>query len=51
MKKVGYLISHKNNERRRALLPPDAVRIEHCSQLVIESGYGEAHGYSDLDYL
>ena len=51
MKKVGYLISHKNNERRRALLPPDAVRIEHCSQLVIESGYGEAHGYSDEDYL
>ncbi len=51
MKKVGYLISHKNNERRRALLPPDAARIEHCSQLVIESGYGEAHGYSDADYL
>ncbi|HWP21313.1 MAG TPA: N(5)-(carboxyethyl)ornithine synthase [Candidatus Cryosericum sp.] len=51
MKKVGYLISHKNNERRRALLPPDAAKIEHCSQLVIESGYGEAHGYSDADYL
>ena len=50
MKTVGYLISHKNSERRRALLPPDAARIQHCSQLVIESGYGEAHGYSDADY-
>jgi len=50
MKTVGYLISHKNNERRRALLPQDAALIQHRQELVIESGYGEALGYSDADY-
>ncbi|MEN6339537.1 MAG: N(5)-(carboxyethyl)ornithine synthase [Clostridiaceae bacterium] len=50
MKKVGYLISHKNSELRRALLPQDLAQIEHRSQLVIENGYGQAHGYSDAEY-
>ncbi len=50
MRTIGYLISHKNNERRRALLPQDAGRIQHRAKLVIESGYGAALGYSDADY-
>ncbi len=50
MKTIGYVTSHKNNERRRALLPQDAQLIEHRDRLVIESGYGEALGYSDGDY-
>lgn len=50
MKTVGYLISHKNNERRRALLPNDIDRIQHRTMLCIESGYGEALGYPDSDY-
>ncbi len=50
MKRIGYLISHKNNERRRALLPQDLYAIHHRKQLVIESGYGDALGYSDMEY-
>ncbi len=50
MKTIGYLISHKNNERRRALLPKDAPLIQHRSRIVVESGYGEVLGYSDADY-
>lgn len=50
MKTIGYVISRKNNERRRALLPQDCMRIEHRENLVVERGYGEALGYSDADY-
>jgi N5-(carboxyethyl)ornithine synthase len=50
MNRVGYLISHKNNERRRALLPQDLSVIERRSQLVVECGYGDALGYSDMEY-
>lgn len=50
MKTIGYVISHKNNERRRALLPQDCMRIEHRENLVVECGYGEALGYTDADY-
>jgi len=50
MRKIGYLISHKNNERRRALLPCDLADVEHRAHLVVESGYGEALGFSDMDY-
>lgn len=50
MKTVGYPTSHKNNERRRALLPCDLSRIEHRDRVVVESGYGEVLGFSDDDY-
>lgn len=50
MKTIGYLISHKNHERRRALLPQDAALIQHRSMITVEHGYGEALGYSDEDY-
>ncbi len=50
MRKVGYLISHKNNERRRALLPQDLAGISRRCELVVESGYGEALGFSDMEY-
>lgn len=50
MQRVGYLVSHKNNERRRALLPQDLTDIEHRARLVVESGYGEVLGFSDMDY-
>ena len=51
MKTIGYLISHKNNERRRALLPNDAERIQHRSMITVEHDYGAVLGYSDDDYL
>ena len=50
MKTIGYLISHKNNERRRALLPKDAALIQHRAEIVIESGYGDVLGISDAEY-
>lgn len=50
MKTVGLLISHKNNEKRRALLPEDLCKIKNISHLYFEKGYGESIGYSDNDY-
>ena len=44
MKTIGFLISHKDNERRRALLPKDIKGIEFPDKLFFESGYGECIG-------
>lgn len=51
MKTVGLPISHKENERRRALVPEDIGRIKRPGQIFIESGYGDVLGFSDDDYL
>lgn len=50
MEKMGFLISHKNNEQRRALLPEDLECIRHRDHLVFETGYGDSIGFSDKDY-
>lgn len=50
MKTVGLLISHKNGEKRRALLPEDINKIENPEQIYIESGYGESLNVSDKEY-
>lgn len=50
MKTMGLLISHKNNEKRRALVPNDLKKISHLDHLYFESGYGESLGYNDEDY-
>ena len=50
MKTVGLLISHKNNEKRRALLPEDLNKIKNLDKLFLEKGYGESIGFSDSDY-
>lgn len=50
MKTIGYLISHKNHERRRALLPCDIDRIQYRSMICVERGYGDALGFPDSDY-
>lgn len=47
---IGFVISHKNNEKRRALLPKDMPNIKNIKQLFFEIGYGEALGYSDAEY-
>lgn len=44
------LISHKNNEGRRALLPEQVAQLEHPEQLYFEAGYGAAVGVADEDY-
>ena len=50
MKTVGLPISHKENERRRALVPQDIVHLKHPEMICIESGYGEVLGFTDEDY-
>ena len=50
-KTMGLVISHKNNEKRRAILPEDVKRLRHSGMLYFETGYGESVGYTDKDYL
>ena len=51
MKTVGLLISHKENERRRALVPNDIQYIKHPEMIFIETGYGDVLGFTDEDYI
>ncbi len=50
MKTIGFVISGKENERRRALIPPDITRINNPGMLFFEEGYGNILHYSDRDY-
>jgi N5-(carboxyethyl)ornithine synthase len=50
MKTVGFPISKKENEKRRALIPEDIAFIIHPDALHIESGYGEVLGFQDSEY-
>lgn len=51
MKTVGLPISHKENEKRRALIPSDIRKLRHPELIYIETGYGDVLGFSDDDYL
>jgi N5-(carboxyethyl)ornithine synthase len=51
MKTVGLLISTKENEKRRALLPKHLPFIKHRNKLFFETGYGEFFGHSDAEYI
>ena len=48
---MGLLISHKNNEKRRAILPEDVKKLRNANMLYIETGYGDSVGYSDKEYV
>ena len=50
MKSVGFPISHKENENRRALIPNDIKKISVPSKLFFEKGYGNVLGLNDNDY-
>lgn len=50
MREIGFPISQKENEFRRALVPDDLKKVRNCGQLYFESGYGEQIGYGDSDY-
>ncbi|MBR4461559.1 MAG: N(5)-(carboxyethyl)ornithine synthase [Erysipelotrichaceae bacterium] len=50
MKTVGFLISHKDNERRRALLPRDLLNVKYEGQIYVEEGYGDTLRIPDSDY-
>ena len=51
MKTGGLPISHKENEKRRALVLSDIAKIENKCQIFIETGYGEVLGIRDEDYI
>ncbi len=48
---MGFLISTKENEKRRALLPEQISRIKNKNQLFFEKDYGEVLGYTDDEYI
>lgn len=50
MKSVGFPISSKENEYRRALLPSDISNCKHPEYLFFECGYGDVLGLTDADY-
>lgn len=51
MNTVGLPISHKENEKRRALIPDDIKYIKHPEMIWIEEGYGEVLGLEDALYV
>lgn len=51
MNTIGFAISGKENERRRALLPEHLGRISHPEALVFEASYAEHFGIPDSAYL
>lgn len=51
MKTVGFPISRKEHENRRALLPEHIDRIKNPEKIYVQKGYGEVLGYSDQDYI
>ena len=51
MKSVGFLISRKENEKRRAILPEQIRTLSHPEKLYFEKGYGEVMGIPDEAYL
>lgn len=51
MRTVGFPISHKENENRRAIVPEHLKRLRHPEAICIEEGYGAILGYEDPDYI
>lgn len=51
MKSIGFVIGHKENEKRRAILPSEIGLIQHPEMIYIEKGYGEIYGCSDEEYI
>ena len=47
MNKIGFLISDKENEKRRALTLEDMTKIENKKYLFFQKGYGEVLGIKD----
>jgi N5-(carboxyethyl)ornithine synthase len=50
MKTVGLMISTKENEKRRAMLPKHIALIRNRDKLYFEEGYGAAFGHEDEEY-
>ena len=50
MKTIGFIISKKENEKRRAIVPNDLKHIKNLGYMYFEKGYGLFLGYSDEEY-
>ena len=50
LKTIGFPISHKENENRRAIVPAHLKNIEHPDLLFFEKGYGTVLGIDDFEY-
>ncbi len=50
LKSIGFPISNKENEFRRAILPSDILRIDHPDRVYIEHGFGDVLGIPDSKY-
>lgn len=48
---AGFPISHKENEKRRALTLSSLQNIKNKSSIYVEQGYGEVLGISDEEYI
>ena len=51
MDTIGFVISQKEHENRRALIPEDICKIKNKKYLYFEVGYGKCLGYSDEEYI
>lgn len=51
MNTVGFMISTKENEKRRALVPKDIIAIKNKKHLFFEAGYGNILGINDCEYI
>lgn len=51
MKSIGFPISRKENELRRAIVPEHIKMMKYPEQLFFEKGYGEVLGIADSEYL
>lgn len=51
MKTIGFPISHKENEKRRTIVPDELKNFKYTDYIHIEKGYGDILGISDLEYL
>lgn len=50
MKTIGFPISHKENEKRRAIVPRDILCITSPRNIYIEQGFGSVLGITDNEY-
>ena len=50
IKTVGFPISSKENEKRRAIVPDDIITLKHPELLFVEKGFGD-HGDASVQLL
>ena len=51
MRTLGFVISKKENEKRRAIVLEDIKKIKNKKYVYFEEGYGNILGFSDDDIL